>query len=297
MIYKNKHNLPGYLKDWLESDNYDYDENTVSATSLLSPARQFALFRLYGDELEVDVADMVASRYGTSIHDSFEKVPMENTDKEKRVYHTFNIDGEEYKLSGKFDMIIDTDKEVQKLVDIKSTSVWTFIYGSKDEDYVKQLSIYRYLANKNGYNVGDDAEICMVFTDWSKSRAKKERNYPNLRVAIKPIKLMSVEDTELFIIQRLKAFQTALKNKDNLPLCTDEELWKEEDKWMVKQYWQKKNIRICNSEQEAKEFIQDNNLKRCAINFKKGKVKRCRYCAASKVCSQYKELKQKGLIE
>lgn len=39
MKYTNKHNFPDFVVQWLEHDEYDYDENTISATTLMKPAR------------------------------------------------------------------------------------------------------------------------------------------------------------------------------------------------------------------------------------------------------------------
>ena len=44
-------------------------------------------------------------------------------------------------VSGKYDLVLDG-----QLSDYKSTSVWTYIYGSKVEDYIKQGSIYKWLS-------------------------------------------------------------------------------------------------------------------------------------------------------
>jgi len=207
MKYTNKTKLPDYVRLWLESDEYDYDDKSVSASQLLMPLRQFALYRIYKDQISVDVTERIALRYGTAIHDSFEKVDIPNSLQEKRMQTM--IKG--FKLRGKPDLIIDLDQFLHTIVDLKSTSVWTYIYGSRLEDYKQQVSIYRFLAIRNGYNVSQTAEICMVFTDWSKSRAKKSEDYPQSRIKIVPIELMSIEETEtlqysVFHLRTFKAF-------------------------------------------------------------------------------------------
>lgn len=293
MIYENKKEYPDYVYSFLKFDEYDGDDSTISATTLLNPPRQFALKKIFKDKLKIDVDDLVASRYGTCIHAGFEKVPMENVDKEVRLYANFNLYGEEYKISGKFDIIKDTDKEVQTLVDIKSTSVWSYIYSSKDEDYKKQLSVYRLLANKSGYNVGDEAEICMVFTDWSKSRAKKSKNYPDGRIKIKKIQLMSLEETEEFIMERLKLFRDAT---ENLPKCEKEDLWMSDDAWEVK--LKNKTIKLAETKEEANDWLNWKKYKKyCKINYRPAEVRRCSYCVVRDYCDQYFEMKEKGLIK
>ena len=290
MRFTNKYGFPQYVVEYLEHDEYDYEEGVISATRLLTPPRQFALYHRFKDELEMDISDVIPSRYGTAIHASVEKVKLTNCVQEKRLYSDIKVGDKVFKLSGKFDIIKDMDKKVRKLVDIKSTSVWSYIYDSKIKDYETQLSIYRYLANKNGYNVGEDAEIFMVFTDWSRKRAQMNSTYPETRIKIKPIKLWSEKETEEYIKYRLSLFDECLKMEEpKLPECTDEELWREKPKYEV--MIGERVVKNCSSEEKAKEHIKKYQLD-AKINLKKGKVKRCDYCVAKKFCSQYAKLKE-----
>lgn len=253
MKFTNKFGFPHYVEEWLTNDEYDYDPDAVTATSLLKPIRMFVLAKRYKDVTELDISDLIASRYGTALHDSLEKVKVKNAIQENRLQTSING----YKVTGKFDMIVDMDKPVKKLVDVKSTSVWSYIFNSKHEDYITQLSIYRFLAQKNNINVGEDAEIFMMFTDWSGTKARSDPSYPQARIAIVPIKLWPPEQTEKFIVNRLRLFDTASILPDNdLPWCNETELW-------------------------------SNN----------GIAKRCSYCSVKNHCNQYAHLKSIGAIE
>lgn len=294
--YTNKHNLPDYVVEYLKFDEYDYEEGVISATRLMSPARQFALYKSHKDELECDVSDLVASRYGTAIHDSMEKVKLKGCEQEIRLRHTMPFNNDFIKLSGKFDIMRMGD--TQKLIDVKSTSVWSWVFNSKEKDYVQQLSTYRYLANKNGYNVGREAEILMFFTDWNRTQAKKSPDYPSLRVAIKPILLMNTEDTEKYILERLTKLTNATESEEkDLPLCSDEELWKDEDKWAITTPKRKRALKLCSTMEEANEYLLKNKLSQATIEKRPGKVRRCEYCMARKWCSQYKTLVLDGGIQ
>lgn len=299
MIWTNKFNLPHYAAEWLMHDEYVYEEGVVSSTRLLAPARQFALYKWNWDNLQMDVSEMIAARYGTAIHDSIEKVKLNGCAQEQRLYTTIDINGQAYKISGQFDILKDINLEMQKLVDVKSTSVWSYIYNSKEQDYVKQLSVYRYIGNKNGYNIGRHAEIFMIFTDWSKSRAKKDVNYPQLRISIKPIVLWDDEATEKYIIERLTEFDKAVKCKpEELSKCSDEELWKDPDTWAIVKPGRVTALKVCDTEKESREWVLANNLQnKVAIQFRRGKARRCNYCMARPFCTQYKELLDKGIIE
>ena len=290
MKITNKNNFPDYVVEWLKSDDYDYDydPNTLSATTLMSPARVYALKNKHWEDLEIDVTDLIASRYGTAIHDSVEKVGIKNAIQEIR-FKTL-IQGK--KITGKFDLMIDMDQEEHKLVDVKSTSVWTYIYGSKDEEYIKQLSIYRYLARKNGYNVGSKADIFMIFTDWSAAKARNDSDYPQTRIKIKPIDLWTDTETEEYIKTRISALNEALIN---LPECTEDDLWQTKTKYAVMKTGRKSAVKLFDVEEEANK--QANENKDYFVEIRPGKAKRCNYCSCRPVCDQFKELQTKGLID
>lgn len=103
MKVTNKHNLPAHICAWLAYDEYDYDPETISMTTLIGPARAWALKRLNADKLTMDYSDLLAVRYGTAIHDSLEKVGVygEGDFKEKRFYA--ELMG--FRVSGKMDAL------------------------------------------------------------------------------------------------------------------------------------------------------------------------------------------------
>ena len=87
MKITNKHNFPKHLADWLENDDYDYNNDplTISATSLLKPARIRILGQRHHGEVEQDIVDLIASRVGNAIHDSIERIETPGYEKEVRV--------------------------------------------------------------------------------------------------------------------------------------------------------------------------------------------------------------------
>ncbi len=292
MKYTNKHNFPDYVQQWLKFDEYDYNPDTISATTLLQPPRAYALQLQNYDELEVDFSDIIPSRYGTAIHDSVEKVKLDNCIQERRLRTLID----EIVVTGKFDIMKEIRKGVFKLVDVKSTSVWTFIYGSKDEEYIKQLSIYRYLGHMNGYNVQQNAEIFMIFTDWSGARAREDEKYPQTRIEIVDLKLWDINKTRNYIKERVNLLtNTASMEQKDMPKCTNEELWAKETKWAVLQRGKKTAIRLCNSQIEADKLVKERLG--MYVEERKGMAKRCKYCSARKFCTQHEELVTEGRCE
>lgn len=289
MKYTNKHNLPPFIVDFLKSDNYDYEEGVISATTLMQPPRMFALTRK-NEDLEVDVSDLIAARYGTSIHDAVEKVKIPGALQEERVYAVVDF----CKISGKADIILDVDTEPQ-LMDVKSTSVWTYIFKSREEDYKKQLSIYRYLLVKNGINAIDTAKIWYFFTDWSNSKSQNDPNYPQTRTMVYDIRLYSIEETEAYIKDRLKVLLATLEmDQKDMPECTSNELWQKPTKWAIMKEGRKSAVKVHDDESEAFQHLDGLDDKHYLVT-RPGEVKRCNYCHARRVCEQYRRLREEGL--
>jgi hypothetical protein len=298
MQFTNKLNLPRYIVDWLMKDNYDHatSPNTISATGLMKPLRAQVLTTRHADKLVMDVSELIASRYGSAIHDSIERIDTPGVSKEVRTFKKITVRGVEFTISGKYDLL-EEQNNVHTLRDIKSTSVWAKIHGGKDNDYRAQLSIYRWLLSDT-HNINPTAFIDFFFTDWQGSKAKQEPDYPQSRLSPgHPISLASVADTEKAIIRKLEAIVEYSDVPDNdLPLCTDDELWAEEEKFAVYKINNKRATKICDSKIEAERYIRENEMKDTVIQHRPGKVKRCKYCAAAPFCNQFKSLLERKMI-
>lgn len=285
MKFTNKFNLPQHICNWLSRDDYDYVPGTISATTLIGPARAWALKQQFADSLERDYSDMLALRIGTAIHDSLEKAAAfgEYTAEER-----FFADFMSFRISGKMDAIIDG-----VIRDIKTTSVWKIIYGEFD-DYIKQLSIYKWLLAKNGIETADYGVIDFFFTDWKKSDAAKGGNYPPIRFREQRIELWPVDQTEAYIAERLEEFVFA---KSLLPRCTREELWQSETTYA---YYAKegaaKATKIYPESEHGEAELRAAESGGVVIA-RHGKAKRCSYCDAAPFCSQYRELLAAGAAD
>src|SRR5690606_24188574 len=71
--YINPSSVPLSVAVFLATDHYDHDENVISVTTLLKPARYVILGSRVPVELGMkDVAGLVNSRMGTAIHNGIE---------------------------------------------------------------------------------------------------------------------------------------------------------------------------------------------------------------------------------
>lgn len=328
--YLNAGNIPLALAVFLATDNYDHEDDTVSATALLKPTRQLILAdRLPPEAGLIDVSGLVKSRMGSAIHDSIEQAWLHNhvpamkalgypqrvIDKvkvnplpgelgeddipvylEQRHYKEFMG----YKISGKFDFVAEG-----MVQDFKSTGVFTYMNDTKTDDYILQGSIYRWLAPH--IITSDQMQIHFIFTDWQAARAN-EPGYPSQQAMTITLDLMSLEATEQFVANKLREIQTHKNTpEEQLPLCTDKELWRKEPEW--KYYKNPEKMSRSTKNFKVSEFGSENAARSAAyarlakdgnvgvVVEKPGEVVACKYCPAFPLCSQKDALVADGSLQ
>lgn len=309
------------LAVWLAADGYDFapgQSRSISATGIMKPVRQILLRERLTEETAIkpDVSDFIASRLGHTIHDGIEKAwtndyrssmrklgypeklvqrtvvnPTELKEGMLPVYieqrHSREIRG--YKLSGKFDMILEGEVN-----DFKSTSAYAAIHGSKDEDYKIQGSIYRWINPEKA--TADFMTIHFIFTDWQKALARSSAasggTYPQSRLQSKRFELMSLDETEAWLNNKIDALEAAADlDEPDLPYCTDEELWRSDAVWKYFSDATKANIKGSRSSKNFDNPIdarahQASKGGKGAILHVPGQVKACAYCPAFPICTQ-----------
>lgn len=311
--YTNKENIDVSMAVWLLSDSYDYnfDDDYLSATTLLKPTRMIVLEKRLKDK-EQDLSDLIASKIGNAVHDAIErswnsenlKHVLSKVDFPKDVLDRMVINPavvkrgqipiyleqrgirtiEGFKIGGKFDICINGE-----LGDFKSTSVYSYIYGSRIKDYILQGSIYRWI--HRDMITSNTIQINYIFKDFKESYKDKTLGYPSSALLSKKYDLLSLEATEDFIKQKVKEVKSYLNvDEPDLPYCTDEELWTSEIVYAVKESkTAKKAKKLCKTYEEAE--MHKLNLGLGAIIEKRGgEAKRCEYCSVCSICSQYKAL-------
>lgn len=315
MLLTNNTGISLPMAVWLAADGYDFfpDGRSISATSLIKPIRQILLKeRLTRDDKQTpDVSELIASRLGHTIHDGIEKAWTGNyaeslsklgypdqvirrvaINPEKVIGDMIPVYLEQrisreirgYRISGKFDLIMDGE-----LHDFKSTSVYSWIKGSKDTDYSMQGSIYRWLNPEKITN--DHMQIQFIFTDWQKGLARSSPDYPQQRLMSHPVELLSLEKTEAWINDRLDQLEASAELPEPaLPRCTDEDLWRSEPKWKYYSNPAKTDGRASknfNNAGEAYGHLAEKG-KGVVIDVP-GAVKACSYCPAFSICTQKDE--------
>lgn len=283
MKITNKMGLDQVLVDAVMNDPYDAGDSDISVTRLIAPPRQVALMKKHYHEIERDVSDMLFALMGQAMHHILERAgdPDGTRVIEKRMFAV--VAG--WKLSGQIDLW-----EGGVLSDYKFTSVWETIHGLGEEK-IAQLNILAWLCRRNGLDV-DTVQIIALYRDWSRSTAKRERDYPQGQVGILSADVWSDEKCINYIDERIRMHQEAL---ETLPECTEEEQWAKPNKYALMKEGQIKAKRLLDSEAEIMDYARKN---KCAgdnglysgfyIEFRPGEKTRCEsYCDAAQFCSQF----------
>lgn len=308
MKLTNENNLPLSLSLWLVNSSYDakssIQSKVLSATTLLKPTRALLLADYNSDALTEDVTAYAAAARGNSIHDAAEKALtinyMDNMVKlglqptHKINPKTFDspvgciftefrasteIDG--YTITGKFDLVMDGH-----LHDFKTTSTYSYISGSRTEDYIAQCSIYAYL---NPDKVIDKTfTINYIFTNWSRAQAEADPSYPQTPVLACEYDLLSNSEVETLIKNKIKEINYYSKlDPSQYPLCSDKELWLDPPKYKCYASAEaKRATKVFDTAAEAAAYCTAKGSK---YFFKEvlGQPKRCAYCSCANICTQY----------
>lgn len=293
MKLTNVNNLP---EQFVNAVNVDYKptERQYSVTTILNSVRQTILQRRYNDEIVDDVSNQIWAILGSAFHQLLENSQESSNElKEEYLKQELSCLSDELKnyfLSGKADLYNELEN---KIVDFKTTSVFKFI--KKDfEDYKMQLLMYAWLFRKIGFNV-DKGEIIAILRDWQKSKAKIDKSYPQLQV--QKVKFDFNKDDFDYIENFIKNKFLELKENegkpdDLLPMCSEEERWREPTKYAVKKKANKTASKIHSTLEEAEEHIRNLEEKYpniYEIEIREGTDKKClEYCSACQFCPYYK---------
>jgi hypothetical protein len=330
--FANVGEVPLALAVFLASDFYDHsdDPTEISATALLKPLRQTILAgRVPEGEGLVNLADMMASRMGTAIHNGIEKAWKENhipamkaLGLPGRVINRVVVNPSPEVLASNSDLIpvyVEPDRFKRQITvgdrtwtvtgktdfigegrvqDFTSTSVFTYQKQTNATKYALQGSIYRWLAPK--IITEPTLDIHYIFTDWKSAMAKADKSYPPKRFLTQRYELMSLAETEAFIrkkLQQIEAYWQA--PEEEIPQCDSEDLWRSDP---VFKYYKdpaaantpgKRSTNNFDSRQEAVIFMSEKGGAG-VIKEVPGQVTACKYCPAFAACSQKDDLIRSG---
>ncbi len=290
MRITNRLGLPAPLVNAVTATRHESDDdpNSIRVSAVIQPVQIRALMKRHEHEIEEDASDRIFSLMGTLLHDVLEKSAQDLDHCTTEEALSTEVLG--WKVTGHYDLtefILDG----QVLTDWKFTSV----YAMKDKDlkpeWDAQVNIYAQLLRLSGKTVSK-AQIVAIGRDWSKSRAARESDYPQRQVIVKPVPLWSSEAVNCYLQERIALHQRA--DREGIwPECSDEERWARPAKWAIMKKGNKKATKLCDSEQDAKGWIEQilGGKSLYSIDYRPGESIRCQsYCVVSQFCGQVKKL-------
>lgn len=309
----NNTNIPLALAVWLAADDYDGSNNPkyISATSLLKPTKQIILGKR-ATGVEGDITALIPTALGSTIHAGIEKAWTTNPQASlKRLGYPQNIidkivvnpdpktvtkdqipiyleqrrtkEFNGWIIGGKFDMVANG-----LLHDNKTTSAFTYMYGTRDEEYREQMSIYRWL--NQDIITEDYFRINFIFTDWSKANTYTNPKYPKQRILFRDYPFLSLDATENLIANKLAELDTYMNEpEERIPPCSDEELWRKPTKY--KYYANASNTtgkctKTFDDYTEAMMYWKHTKQGKGTVLTVPGSVQRCLYCKCFNMCKQ-----------
>lgn len=281
MKVTNELGLPQAFINALNLEKHN-EKGCYSATTLLKGACETILADRHFDEIEIDVADCVWQIWGTAVHLIFERAGIEGFTEEK-----FEVPVSNSKVTGRVDLY---DLENETVYDWKTASTWKVQFNDFS-DWDKQGLIYAWLMKQNGLKV-KEIKFVALLKDHSKSKARKDFEYPQKPVVVHTVKVTdeALKEIEAFINMKVRQFEVAETLVDEkLTPCTKEERWESPAKYAVMKTGRKTAIKLFDTKEEAEKNMV--SIGGTYVEERKAEPKKCQdYCVCSQFCPFYKKL-------
>ncbi len=307
MEITNEHNLPDAVYNALAANHYVPGDNDFSATGLLNPPQQTELIRRHNDSITIDAMSNLYSVLGSAMHNMLEQHTDSEVLSEKRLYLTGSVDDTTYKIGGQIDYY-----HAGVLRDYKVTSVFSYAYGSRFKHWEQQLDIYSTLLKLHKYPVKHQ-EICMIFRDWSPTKARLDKGYPKTPIISMAFPVKNPGLVLEFIQKRLArhVYARTLSDADlaTMSPCSDNDMWRKPTTYALIKKGRTKAMRVMDDKDKLKQWAAERHLvepssspntvrlnRSFYIQERPGECTRCvSWCYAKDFCHQYQEIRNKEL--
>ena len=283
----NNHNLPEPIVKAVSNHGYTKAGADYSATELLNPIRLTQLRRRHDVDLVEDASERIWSLMGSAIHTILSQAKLRDHLQEETLF----LDVLGRKVKGQPDLYADG-----KITDYKVTSVWVRIFNDRMEEWEAQVNIYAELYEAAGFEVRS-GEITCIYRDWSERELQRDPGrYPKAPAECIPIKIWDKDTRVAFLRGRVALNIDGEKLADDqLPPCTDEEMWAKRPVWAVMKEGRKSALKLFDKESPAAAMAA--STKGLSVEHRPGERTRCeKYCPVSSICQQFKAYKSKAEV-
>lgn len=288
MKLTNRYGLPDPVVRALTRNEYTRGESNRSVTQLIDSPRIRILRQENWDEMEEDCSEKLWAVLGTAAHKMFEDTADGSFVSEERIF----TDVAGWTISGAIDVQqVHNDGSVT-VMDYKTTSVWSVIYGKPEWEL--QLNCYAFLLQQKHVNVRA-LKVIAICRDWKAKEAEQKQDYPKAPIVEVDVALWDEERRKKYVYDRVSLHQNAEFNRltsEQIRDCSPEEMWQKGDSWAVKKSGNKRAIRVFDSEEKAKAMLEPGLV----IEHRPGERPRCAgdWCRVSRWCDQWKAFKEEN---
>ena len=214
----------------------------------------------------------------------------ESSDSVRICEERLNVQVDDWKISGAIDLQeVHASDGTVSISDFKVTSVWSVVFGKKS--WEQQLNVYAWLVRKAKDQEVRDLSIIAILRDWQRRKAQQEENYPSCPIAVVPIPMWDKETQDNYMATRISIHQEAIYEQltnGTIPFCTDEERWKQPDKFAVMKKGRVRAIKLHDELQEAESHagrLGDGHF----VETRAGRNTRCLddWCGVAQWCDQH----------
>jgi hypothetical protein len=308
-----------------------------TVTELICPAQMVELERVHRDEIQVDVADLMYALLGvlmarliasysgdtrTQILEAGADLPPEHRRllqelldqlgleraastgmkviAERRLFAHVTVGAVNVLVSGQMDHVLAVEQpDGWAITDWKVGSVWEAMDVKPERE--QQLNLYAELLRLNGFSPVVKLENGFLFRDWSKRRARRERDYPRHQFQRIPARVWPAERAGMFLVERTAVHMAA---QGNPPECTLAEKWQKPAAWAVrKSPTAKRASAVLRSERDALEWLGEAKANRPKpwrlgqVEYRPTEAIRCLdYCRAQPFCEQFRRESAKQVL-
>lgn len=286
MILTNEFNIPEIIVRAM-GESYPPQIGKVAVTALIdSPLIRYLKIKFW-DKLTEDASSRLWALLGQSAHHIVQQ-GRSHTDKVEE-YLKIYVNG--MAVTGRSDILIGDE-----LVDLKVTSVFSFLLGEK-EAWNCQLNAYNYMFSLRGINI-KSAKIWGILRDWQENKQYQNEDYPPIPFFEQPIELWPLDRARNYIESRVEKHKLAdqfltsparLSDLGCVPDigCTPYDRWVKPTTYAVKKKGVQKAVRVLANYDQAQKWMIDNGKtgKGFSIETRPGSAVRCeRFCICKDVC-------------
>lgn len=293
MRITNKLKLPVGLVNAVSTERHN-KPGTLSVTTLLKGVKEVLLTERHWDEMTDDASDRVWAVFGTAVHALLEHEGPGEFAEEQMGLKVGGIT-----VTGRID---NYNMETATITDWKTASVWKVKMQDFDDWYWQGI-LYAWILRKNGFPAKKCRFIALL-KDHSKSKARIDSQYPASPCYVYQF---NVRKKDMLAAEILVCKKTAEYRKyrdtpdDEIPPCTPEERWADDEKWAVMKSGRKSAVRLFDSEEAAAFFcaeMTEKGEKGYSVEYRPGQSRKCLdYCPARAFCDFAQKLQKQEADE